>query len=96
MRERLTGWWFCGDDGSGRDTRGTLLLERRGDGRWFSTEFGNEVAASYDHSLRELIIDEILEEGVGGNFVFLPDPGECERVGLPIGYAGLPDGERSH
>ena len=92
----LEGWWFCGIDGSGRDTRGTLLLERRADGRWYSIEFSNQVAASYEHALRELIIAEVLEEGAHGNFIFLPDPGECERIGLPIAYAGLPPGQNLH
>ena len=92
MSEQLAGWWYCGDPVNSCDTPGTLELERRANGRWYDPEFDVDVTASYDPEMQCIVI----EEETHSLWVFLPDPGECERVGLPIEYSGLPDDVQLH
>jgi hypothetical protein len=94
MSVQLTGYWFAIDE------PGELEIERRADGRWYDLEFETAVAATYDPHMQCIRIEEedcglkvtvdedsVAVEAVGAgypHYVFIPDPGECERVGLPV------------
>jgi hypothetical protein len=78
----LTGRWVL--DSKGTVERGTLSLEQCPDGRWrhFATGETADAMETDDMPAGETAFGVAIS--LAENCIFLPDPGECERAGLPI------------
>jgi hypothetical protein len=71
-------------DSKGATERGTLSLEQHPDGRWhhFATGEIADAMETDDMPAGDAAFGVVIS--LVDNCIFLPDPGECERVGLPI------------
>jgi hypothetical protein len=79
---RLTGRWLV--DSTGATEPGALSLDQYPDGRWrhFATGEVADAMETDDMPAGEAAFGIVIS--LAENCIFLPDPGECERVGLPI------------
>jgi len=81
LADKLAGWFIC--DNAVNAERGHLLVEKRRDGQWYDTELDARLEAKeivpLDVVTKRYVIIEDEEYRV-----FVPDPGECERVGIPV------------
>jgi hypothetical protein len=82
VQTELSGRWLL--DSTGATARGTLRLEQHPDGRWYdpmSGEFADAMETD-DMPTGDARFGVVIT--LAENCIFLPDAGECERVGLPI------------
>jgi hypothetical protein len=94
--EKLAGRFVC--DNAVNDEHGYLLVEQRSDGKWYDAELDASIEAFEIAPVKNLEvlrlrpedrpldaateIFTIIEDDQHG--VFVPDPGECQRVGIPV------------